>query len=208
MIGGLCYQKCRDGYRRDGLLCTRSFTKDSKVLPPHEAVCDDSKTSIAGLCYRKDLPAGYTRKVVGTLDQTCPADRPEWRGYENFRGTEDIGVSCQRATYTRKPWPMFSIYAMKKVEGPPEQPDPPLPPLCSTLSPDDNRPEEQRMLCRETVCNGDSVLTADGLHCVKKCNDGYEYNFANRRCERVGQDGTVDSYDNSAGVEEVQYNFV
>jgi hypothetical protein len=208
MRDGLCYERCRDGYRREGLLCTRSFTKDSKVLPPHEAVCPDDMVNIAGLCYRKDLPAGYTRKAVGTLDQSCPADRPEWRGYENFRGTEDVGVSCQRATYTRKPFPAFSIYAMRKIEPPPEQPDPPLPVLCNTLTADDNRPEAERTLCRRTECNYDSILTADGLTCVKKCNDGYDFNFANRQCEKVNADGVVESYDNAAGVVDVQYDFV
>ena len=76
MIDGLCYNTCMPGYtHQPGMpyLCTRSFTKNSYIIPPQAGICKDSDENIAGLCYRRELPAGYTRKVLGTLDQSCPA---------------------------------------------------------------------------------------------------------------------------------------
>jgi hypothetical protein len=210
MRDGLCYDKCRDGYTREGLLCTRSYTKRSEVLAPHTLQCDSSKGDIAGLCYRKDLPAGYTRKVIGTLDQTCPADNPAWSAFAMFNPTVDIGVSCQKATYTRKPYPKFSVYGKRKHEPEPPPPDPPLPELCSALPPREEGfilNEENRVVCRVTACDADSELSGDGLYCIKKCNEGYSYNFTNKACEKINSDGTMDSYDNSVGVFEVEYDY-
>jgi len=203
MRDGLCYDRCREGYTREGLLCTRSYTKRSEVLAPHTLQCDDSKSDIAGLCYKKNIDPGYTRKTLGLLDQNCPADRDEWRGYAMFNPTQDIGVSCQKATYTRKPFPKFSIYGKRKHEDPPEPPEPPLPSLCSTLDPE----KDDGVLCRVTNCQDGYDLSEDGLNCIKKCNEGFTFNFANKACEKIKDDGEMETYDNSAGIIEVIYDY-
>lgn len=177
--------------------------KPSNVLTPHSLQCDDSKGDIAGLCYRKDLPAGYTRKTLGLLDQNCPSDNPAWAGYAMYNPTQDIGVSCQKATYTRKPYPKFSIYAKRKHEEPPEEPPPPLPSLCKTLTPD----KDEGVLCRLTECPDGFDLSEDGVSCIKKCNEGFTFNFANKACEKIKDDGELETYDNSAGIIEVIYDY-
>jgi len=48
----------------------------------------EEETNIAGLCYG-DIPKGYSRKVIGTLDQDCPP------------GSTDFGVGCTRQAYNR-----------------------------------------------------------------------------------------------------------
>jgi hypothetical protein len=70
-------------------MCTASYTKDSKVLPPRPSKCPADKVEIAGLCYKKDIPTGYIRKLLGTLDQVCPA------------GSTDFGVGCTRESKWR-----------------------------------------------------------------------------------------------------------
>ena len=87
-IDGLNYNKCPEGMtHQPGMpyLCTASFTKQSRVMAPRQLRCErkakagiaagavewDEETNIAGLCYG-DIPKGYSRKVVGTLDQDCP----------------------------------------------------------------------------------------------------------------------------------------
>jgi hypothetical protein len=104
-IDGLNYNKCAEGFSRvPGLpyLCSKSFTKESKVLGPRPMKCPmkpvsgvlvdgaqrERETDIAGLCY-SDIPVGYSRKVVGTLDQDCPP------------GSQDFGVGCIRQAYNR-----------------------------------------------------------------------------------------------------------
>jgi hypothetical protein len=127
-----------------------------------------------------------------------------------FNPTVDIGVSCQKATYTRKPYPKFSVYGKRKHEPEPPPPDPPLPELCSALPPREEGfilNEENRVVCRVTACDADSELSGDGLYCIKKCNEGYSYNFTNKACEKINSDGTMDSYDNSVGVFEVEYDY-
>jgi hypothetical protein len=200
---GLCYDKCRDGYTREGLLCTRSYTKRSEVLAPHTLQCDDSKSDIGGLCYKKDVDPGYTRKTLGLLDQNCPGDRDEWRGYAMFNPTQDIGVSCQKATYTRKPFPKVRIYAKKRRVDPPEEPEPPIPSLCSTLDPE----KDDGVLCRVTNCPEGFDLSEDGVNCIKKCNEGFTFNFTNKACEKIKDDGELETYDNSAGILEVIYDY-
>jgi hypothetical protein len=179
------------------------YPKPSNVLAPHSLYCDDSKQNIDGLCYRKDLPAGYTRKTLGLLDQNCPADNPAWAGYAMYNPTQDIGVSCQKATYTRKPYPKFSIYAKKKRVEPPEEPPEPLPSLCKTLTPE----KDEGVLCRITECSDGYDLSEDGVSCIKKCNEGFTFNFATKNCERVKEDGELETYDNSAGIIEVIYDY-
>jgi hypothetical protein len=56
------------------------------------------------------------------------------------------------------------------------------------------------------VCASDAVLAADGLTCVRPCRDGYQFDFVNKRCEKL--DDVDDSYDNSAGVTDVEYDLV
>ena len=95
-IDGLDYNKCPDGYSRiPGMpyLCTASFTKQSRVLAPRTLKCPKKadgqrETDIAGLCY-SEIPKGYSRKVLGTLDQDCPP------------GSQDFGVGCTREAYNR-----------------------------------------------------------------------------------------------------------
>jgi hypothetical protein len=104
-IDGLNYNKCPEGMtHQPGMpyLCTASFTKQSRVMAPRQLKCErkakagiaagavewDEETNIAGLCYG-DIPKGYSRKVVGTLDQDCPP------------GSTDFGVGCTRQAYNR-----------------------------------------------------------------------------------------------------------
>lgn len=91
-IAALCYKSCMPGYvHQPGLpyLCTKSFTKKSFVIAPQAGLCPADKENISGLCYRKDMPAGYTRKTLGLLDQTCPGS------------SLDFGVGCTRESYNR-----------------------------------------------------------------------------------------------------------
>ena len=104
-IDGLNYNKCPEGFSRiPGMpyLCTKSFTKQSRVLAPRPMKCPmkpvsgalpdgaqrERETDIAGLCY-SEVPKGYSRKVLGTLDQDCPP------------GSQDFGVGCTRQAYNR-----------------------------------------------------------------------------------------------------------
>jgi hypothetical protein len=101
------------------------------------------------------------------------------------------------------------VYGKKKRDPPPQEPDPPLPPLCSTI----NRPdgfilnEQNGTLCRETATPDGFDITADGLHFFKKCREGFSFNFTNNKCDRILDNGDIDEYDNSEGVFEVQYDF-
>jgi hypothetical protein len=186
-----------------------SDAKRSQVLQPYSLECGSDRVNINGLCYKKDIPPGYSRKTLGLLDQNAPLDKPEWFSYENFNPSQDIGVSVQKATYTRPPYQKFAVYGKKKRDPPPQEPDPPLPPLCSTI----NRPdgfilnEQNGTLCRETATPDGFDITADGLHFFKKCREGFSFNFTNNKCDRILDNGDIDEYDNSEGVFEVQYDF-
>jgi len=138
---GLCQYPCRDGYEGDGFLtCAKPvYWKPTRVLPPHVGVCPPDKEDgapwlSAGLCYtnQEHIPAGHFRRTAGLLDQYCPQDKAEWTQYENFKGILDIGVSCQRATYTRPPHPLFNVYMKprKKIPG-----EPPPIPFCDEVQP-------------------------------------------------------------------------
>lgn len=205
---GLCYDACREGYRREGLFCTRSYTKRSQVLNPESNICPGNKKMIGGLCYTGDvdMPRGYRRKVLGTLDQDCPQDRAEWTSYPMFNATQDIGVSCQKATYTRKPFPKFSIYSMKKVVDQ-ETPDEPPPPLCSTL-PKTKEGVTPTTLCRLSETPVGFDMTPDGLNFYKKCRDGFQFKLATKECQMIHSDGQTESYPNSEGITAVEYFYV
>lgn len=196
---GLCFPNCREGYRREGNLCTRSYDKKSQVLTPHGNTCGDGKINIDGLCYSANLPTGYRRKTLGLLDQDCPLDKEEWKGYENFKGTLDIGVSCQKATYTRKPFPKISIYGKKRVEPPPDPPPEPLPELCSKLKDGDG-------LCRLSDTPEGFDITLDGLNFFKKCKEGYTFMMGANECQKYLDDGKTEAYSNAEGMIPVQYS--
>jgi hypothetical protein len=185
--------------------------KPSEVLAPHSLECPANRsTNIAGLCYENPIRDGYERQSLGLLSQKAPPDREEWKSYPMFYGTVDIGVSFQKASYTRPPFPIFSLYGKRKREPEPPPADPPLPSLCSSLparAEDFIMTTENREVCRVTDCGADSELSGDGLYCIKKCNEGFSYNFTNKMCEKILGDGTKDAYDNSAGVFEVEYDY-
>ena len=101
-MDGLCYSKCPEGmWRVPGMpyLCSASFDKRSQVMTPHGAVCPDNKTNIAGLCYTRDedMPKGYIRKAIGTLDQVCPDPTSS----DVTKGNVDMGVFCLRQSAWR-----------------------------------------------------------------------------------------------------------
>lgn len=162
MIAGLCYKKCREGYEHPsgiGITCTRSYTKNTFIIPPQTALCGPGKVNIAGLCYVDDahMPKGYTRKVIGTLDQTCPP------------GAKDIGVACERERYNRGvgkiPLRVYIKDRAKNQEDVPEM-------TCAEAKMLVSNPDDPPQLCRETVCADDEVLQGD--FCVAKCKTGYE----------------------------------
>ena len=158
-VSGLCYENCPSGYaRQPGMpyLCTRSFTKNSFVIPPQAGICDSTKENLGGLCYRRELPSGYKRIIVGTLDQNCPA------------GTTDFGVGCTRESYSRGVGkvPLDIVFKTRKAQ----EVDTPAPTCAevNALFPDPDNPK----LCRETLCNPDDELL-QGDFCVSKCRDTY-----------------------------------
>ena len=203
---GLCYNECREGFRREGLLCTRSFQKRRETLTPHSNLCPDDKfDNGAGLCYFKNekMPTGYFRRTFGMLEPHPPADKPEWSNLEMFNPTGDSPLTVKKATYTRKPYPIFSIYLMKPRKNE-EPPDEPLPPLCSAFEPAE--PGAVKKLCREDTPEGKEI-TEDGLNFYKKCREGYEFLLGTKKCSKISEDGeTVDAYDNTEGFQEVIYS--
>jgi hypothetical protein len=187
-----------------------SRPKVSRVLQPKDNICVAPRSeNIAGLCYpnASEMPQGYHRVVVGTLDPGCPGDKDSWKGLQMFNRTQDIGVSCQLATYTRPPFPKISILPKRRVVI--EDPPPPqLPPLCSTLPvlQPDHKDYNQR-LCRESDPPSGFDLSEDGLVFFKKCRDLFKFNIGNGRCETVDNNGVPQSYENLEGLIQVEYDF-
>ena len=176
-IAGLCYSKCRDGYHHIpgiGVTCTNSFNKNSFVIPPQTATCG-SKKNIAGLCYTPDaeMPPGYSRKVIGTLDQTCPAN------------STDIGVACQRETYNRGVGKIpIRAYLKERTKQPVDVP----PPTCAEAAALFSDPEKPQ-LCRDTICGEDETIEGD--ICVSKCRSDYTLSIVDGK--RICTKGT-DTY--------------
>ena len=97
MEAGLCYNKCKEGYKGVGPVCWKSCPagwKDTGVACLKDSYgngageplnyCGDKEMD-AGLCYNK-CPGGY--KGVGPVCwATCPA------------GWKDIGVACEKDSY-------------------------------------------------------------------------------------------------------------
>lgn len=222
-VGGDCIGGCRSRpHNVQGItrhLHERNFRfesrpKASRVLAPHDNICVAPRSeNIAGLCYpnQSEMPAGYHRKAIGTLDPGCPGDKDEWRSLPMFNPTQDIGVSCQLATYTRPPFPKIGMFPKRRVviEDPP---DPPLPPYCGDLPVlAADHPEYNQRLCRETQPPPGFQLADDGLSFFRKCRDLFTYNFENTNCERMietgDRAGELESYPNAEGLIRVEYDF-
>jgi hypothetical protein len=50
-------------------------------------------------------------------------------------------------------------------------------------------------------------ITEDGLNFYRKCKELFNFNSLTKECEQIESDGKVTVYDNSAGFEEVQYDY-
>lgn len=179
---GLCYESCREGFRREGLLCSRSYDKRSEVLAPFSPSCpsdriDGGAWGSAGLCYMANLPEGYRRVVAGTIEQMCPTVTPEMAGGALAENVLDIGVACQRARYDRGAGTIPFNIRVKARRNP--QAAPPLPPTCAErraiFKNLDERGQEthEPVLCIEAPCAEDEDITGDGLICVPRCRSGY-----------------------------------
>jgi len=159
-VDGLCYEPCPAGYSRvPGApnICSRSYAKATFIIPPQSGECPADKELIAGLCYAKDIPAGYSRKVLGTLDQTCPP------------GAKDAGGVCLRETYERGAGKVPLNIKLKSRRA--HETDTPAP-SCEELAGILEDPTNPT-LCRRTVCGPDEELSADGAFCVARCKATY-----------------------------------
>ena len=179
---GLCYEACREGFRREGLLCSRSYDKRSEVLTPFSPGCpsdriDGGPWGSAGLCYKANLPEGYRRVVAGTIEQMCPTVTPEMAGGPLAENVLDIGVACQRARYDRGAGTIpfgIRVKARRQAQGPP-----PLPPSCEERRAifrnldEKGQDTHQAVLCIEAPCAEDEDITGDGMICVPRCRPGY-----------------------------------
>jgi len=104
-VGGLCYDRCRDGYTKtpgEGLIC---WNKSPAVLPVKklkalEATCNSNRELRSGLCYSA-CPEGYHRpdgllNCVPSKGVSYTRDAEPCRdGYDNYAGT------CWRNYYNR-----------------------------------------------------------------------------------------------------------
>ena len=177
---GLCYESCREGYRREGLLCSRSYDKRNEVLTPFSPSCppdriDGASFGSAGLCYMNPLPEGYRRVIAGTIEQICPTSPPEWGHVDE--NVLDISFACQRARYSRGAGAIPFGIRVKARRNP--QAAPPLPPTCAerralfkTLD-EKGQDTHTAVLCIEAPCAEDEDITGDGLVCIPRCRDGY-----------------------------------
>ena len=172
LVGGLCYPKCVNGTSRTGLSCGGTTAKPSKVLTPYQLQCGDGKVDgapwgSAGLCYGS-IPDGYQRQAAGLLSQECPSGAP------------DIGVACQRETYTRDP---VVALAMGIRDRRHQQTDR-TPVTCSQTKLDD---PDDLAACNAMLCLPDEMIasgtTAD--FCVSMCRDSYQPG-PNGTCVRSG----------------------
>jgi len=155
LVGGLCQPKCKDGLTRTGLSCGGVVAKRSQVLDPLPLQCDSSKTNISGLCYGQ-VPDGYTRTVPGLLAQNC---LPNW---------PDIGVACQRPTYTRAPHVGIRFIVRNRKTDQQDRP----PKTCAEYDISD---PEVLQACNEALCLADEQI-AEGTSqdfCASRCRDSY-----------------------------------
>lgn len=158
LVSGLCYSPCPSGSSREpgGLLCGGTVAKSSQVLTPHSMQCSgDRPTEIAGLCYGS-IPDGYSRQVPGLLSQNCPS------------GWTDIGVACQRPTYTRAPTPGIFFHIRDRKHSQQAQ----TPKTCAQLgitNPD------TLAYCNSLLCLADEDIAtgASADFCVERCRDSY-----------------------------------
>ena len=172
MIAGLCYPKCTNGTSRTGLSCGGVTTKPSKTLTPYPMQCGDGKVDgapwgSAGLCYGA-IPDGYSRQSAGLLSQTCPSGAP------------DIGVACQRETYTRAPTVALTMGIRDRRHQQVDR----TPITCSQTKLDD---PDDLAACNAMLCLPDEMIatgtTAD--FCVSMCRDSYQPG-PNGTCVRSG----------------------
>ena len=164
LVSGLCYTPCPSGSSREpgGLLCGGTVAKQSQVLAPNPMTCgSDRPTEIAGLCYGA-IPDGFSRQVPGLLSQNCPSD---WT---------DIGVACQRPTYTRAPTPGILFHIRDRKHAQQAQ----TPKTCAQLGITD---PDTLAYCNSLLCLADEDI-ATGLpdsvgatadFCVERCRDSY-----------------------------------
>ena len=155
LVGGLCQPKCKDGLTRTGLSCGGVVPKRSQVLDPLPLQCDSNKTNISGLCYGA-VPDGYTRTVPGLLAQNCLTN---WL---------DIGVACQRPTYTRAPHVGIRFIVRNRKTDQVDRP----PRTCAEYDISD---PEVLQACNEALCLADEQV-AEGTtqdFCVSRCRDSY-----------------------------------
>ena len=198
---GLCYPACPAGFRREGLLCTASYDKRvERDIRPEIATCpndriDGAPFGSAGLCYMRDLPAGFRRVVAGTIEQFCPPT-PEGAGQNNSgdavgnisnlvdtilggntQTVRDIGVACQRATYNRGGGRAAFDMRIKARRN--NNPAPVRPMSCSerrAIFANTNEAGQDTWvgeLCIEAPCAEDEDMSADFELCLPRCRDGY-----------------------------------
>lgn len=187
LVDSMCYAKCPSGTTRNGLLCGQTITKQSKVLTPQAMVCSSDKMSISGLCYQQ-IPDGYERQSLGLLSQKC------------LDGWLDVGVACQRPTYTREP----SLGLTASIRDRRHTQQDYAPKSCSERGLTD---PADLAKCNAMVCDADSEITSSqngSDFCVTRCRESYQ-SAPNGICMREagGQDlngnpFTADSYQRRA----------
>jgi hypothetical protein len=189
-----------------------SRPKASRVLTPHPNICVPPRSQeIAGLCYpdlgKGEGPPGYRRQAIGTLEPERLGEKEEWKGLENYRSLDDIGVSFSLPTYTRKPFPKIGVYPKRRVVID-DEPDPPPPPYCDDLpklKPED--PQFEQRLCIEFKPPAGFELSGDLMSFHKKCKDLFTFNFENTNCEWINDKGEEEKYANAEGLIRTEWDF-